>query len=455
MTKKFFDEFQTSTKKDWEAQAIKDLKGKNFEQTLVWNTPEGFQVQPYYAEEDLAAVPVSAIQQAQASKKKPGWQNRASISFVNEKQANKAIIEALQNGVHAVAIDLSHAEVSGVDIPRLLDKIKLSDTPVYFKTNNYTALLSALKKYVAYQPKGGLIFDSLGDFFSGRAPVEPATWKSAKNLIMDTAASPAFYVLAVQSETFHNAGANTVQELAFTLASAVTYLDKLTDEGLTAVQVASKIEFSLAIGTNYFMEIAKIRSLRYLWSRVLTAYGLADTSCRIHCHNSYFYDAVPDAHTNMLRATTEAMAAVIGGCDSLGIHGYDAVFTTEPSETSNRIARNIANLLSDESYMGKSRDVAAGSYYLENLTNDLSTAAWNLFLAVEQKGGILAAFEEEFVQTEIEKAYQEKVAQLQNGKVMVGVNRFKSPFDTPQILPAPPDVDKHFLPVRRLSTSFE
>lgn len=455
MTKKFFEEFQTSTKKDWEAQSIKDLKGKNFEETLVWNTPEGFAVQPYYAEEDLAELPLREIQQAQISKKTTTWQNRPRLRFSDEKKGNQAIASILENGAQAVEIDFEETDVYTIDFTRLLDKIKLSETPLYFKTNTPGELLSALKKYIHYQPKGGLIFDSLSDFFSGRSLVNEATWKNTKELILETSDYPSFYVLSVRSETFHNAGANTTQELAFTLANAVTYLDKLTNEGLTASDIAAKIEFSLAIGTNYFMEIAKIRSLRFLWAKILAAYGCADAGCRVHCHTSYFYDAALDAHTNLLRATTEAMSAVIGGCDSLNIHGYDAVFNTEHNEMSERIARNISILLSDESYLGKSLDLAAGSYYIENLTNDLSTAAWNLFLTVEQKGGILQAFEEEFIQTEIEKAYQQKVAELQSGKIMVGVNKFKSPVDSQYKAPEQPPVNKHFLPNRRLSAIFE
>ena len=455
MTKKFFDEFQTSTKKDWKAQSVKDLKGKNFEETLVWNTPEGFAVQPYYAEEDLAELPLREIQQAQITKKSTDWQNRPHLRFSNEKAVNNVISEVLQNGAQAIEIDFEDADIHSINFARLLDKIKLSDTPLYFKSNNPEAVLSALKKYIHYRPKGGLIFDSLGDFFTGGTPADHATWKNTKDLILETSGYPSFYVLSVRSETFHNAGANTTQELAFTLATAVTYLDKLTNEGLTASDIAAKIEFSMAIGTNYFMEIAKIRSLRFLWAKILAAYGCADAGCRVHCHTSYFYDATLDAHTNLLRATTEAMSAIIGGCDSLNIHGYDAEFNTAYNEMSERIARNISILLSDESYLGKSIDLAAGSYYIENLTSDLSTAAWNLFLTVELKGGILPAFEEEFIQTEIEKAYQDKVAQLQNGKIMVGVNKFKSAFDTPRTVPAQAEVDKHFLPNRRLSAIFE
>ncbi len=455
MAKKIFDEFPESTKKIWEAQVTKDLKGKNFEDTLVWKTPEGIPVQPYYSEEDLTNLPFRAIQQAQSTKKTTNWQNRPVAKFSQEKATNSLLLDILQNGADAVTIDFEEVDISRIDLVKLLDKIKLSDTPVYFLTPHNEALLKALMKYVYYQPKGGLIYDSLGSFFTGSAKIDNTTWESAKNLIHICMAYPAFTPLTIRSDVFHNAGANAVQELAFTLASATTYLDKLTGLGLSIDQIATKIEFSLAIGTNYFMEIAKIRSLRFLWSKILEAYQCPVNTCIIHCQTSYFYDSMLDAHTNMLRATTEAMSAVIGGCDALTIHPYDAIFANTDNGMSTRIARNISVLLSDEAYFGKSIDVSAGAYYIEHLTNDLSAKAWELFLTVEEKGGILQAFEEEYIQTEIEKAYQQKVEALQNGKIMVGVNKFISPKDSPKQAHAQTLTDKLFLANRRISAFFE
>lgn len=455
MAKKFFEEFPESTKKNWEAQVIKDLKGKNFEETLIWNTPEGIPVQPYYSEEDLATLPLKQIQQAQSTKKTPNWQNRPIVKFSQEKPTNSLVLENLQSGADAVIIDFEDADINGIDFVKLLDKVKLSDTPVYFQTLDNESLLGALRKYIHYQPKGGLIYDSLGNFFTGKSKINDTTWESTKNVLDYCSDYPAFTAITIRSDVFHQAGANAVQELAFTLASATTYLDKLTGLGINAGQIARKVEFSLAIGTNYFLEIAKIRSLRFLWSKILEAYQCPDVACQVNCRTSCFYDSTLDAHTNMLRATTEAMSAVIGGCDSLTIHGYDAILAKGENEMSGRIARNISVLLSDESYLGKSIDVSAGSYYIENLTNDLSAKAWELFLTVEQKGGILQAFEEEFIQAEIEKAYQQKVAALQKGKIMVGVNKFISPKDTPKQTPAQNTTDTHFLANRRIAAIFE
>lgn len=455
MAKKFFDEFAESTKKNWEAQVFKDLKGKNFEDTLVWKTPEGISVQPYYSEEDLSTLPLPAIQQAQSAKKALNWQNRPIAKYSQEKPTNSLVIDILQNGADAIVIDFQDADISRIDFVKLLDKIKLSDTPIYFHAIDNEALMEAIRKYIHYQPKGGLIYDSLANFFAGGAKIDSTTWESTKNLINLCADYPAFNVITIRSDIFHNAGANAVQELAFTLASATTYLDKLTELGLSAGEIATKIEFSLAIGTNYFMEIAKIRSLRYLWNKILEAYQCPVSNSYINCKTSYFYDSTLDAHTNMLRATTEAMSAVIGGCDSLTIHPYDAIFDATDNGMSERIARNISVLLSDETYLGKSLDVSAGSYYIENLTADLIAKAWELFLTVEQKGGILQAFEQEYIQTEIEKAYQEKVQSLQNGKIMVGVNKFISPKDSPRQAHASTITDKHFLADKRIAAIFE
>lgn len=455
MAKKFFEEFPESTKKNWETQVIKDLKGKNFEDTLVWKTLEGISVYPYYSEEDLTTLPFKEIQQAQSNKKTISWQNRPIAKFSQEKLTNSLIIDLLNSGADAVTIDFGDIDISRIDFAKLLDKIKLSDTPIYFYTPYNNTLITALSKYIHYRPKGGLIYDSLSTFFTGKSEIDTTTWESTKKILNHCSDYPAFSTITIRSDVFHNAGANALQELAFTLASATTYLDKLTHLGINIEQIAEKLEFSLATGTNYFMEIAKIRSLRFLWSKILEAYQCPITTCQINCQTSYFYDSTLDAHTNMLRATTEAMSAVIGGCDSLTIHGYNAVFNKDSNEMSERIARNISVLLSDESYLGKSIDVSAGSYYIENLTNDLSAKAWELFLTVEQKGGILQAFEEEFIQNEIEKAYQQKVEAVQNGKIMVGVNKFISPKDSPGQSLVQAETDKHFLPNRRIAAIFE
>ena len=208
------------------------------------------------------------------------------------------------------------------------------------------------------------------------------------------------------------------------------------------------------------MEIAKLRALRFLWQRVQMGWGIEPKIAYVHAQTSTFYDAAITPNTNLLRATTEAMSAVIGGCDALTVHAYDSTFRT-PDEFSERIARNISILLKEESYLDKTLDPAAGSYFLENLTQQLAEAAWSLFLEVEEKGGLLAAFEQDFIQNKIKQNATETLAALQQGtRVMVGVNKFRVDEEVPvKYAPTPETVNEavsfKLLHPQRIAQTFE
>lgn len=428
MEQKLFTEFPEITKNDWIAQVNKDLKGKNFDDTLVWHSLENFDIQPYYAKEDLNTLPIEAIQAAQKNKKSASWQNRPSVKYTNEKETNVLIISYLQRGADAININFSNIDLNQVDLVKLLNNIKLSDSPIFFTTLQGTELLANLSKFIHYLPKGGVQADVIANSFTTESSEDnKVTWENTKQIIAQTAQYPNFQALSVSSHVFHNAGANAVQELAFTIASAVENLDKLTDLDLSPEQIIAKLEFSVSIGTNYFVEIAKLRALRYLWSKVLESYKCTSliNDCQIHCQTSSFYDSTLSPYTNMLRATTEAMSAVMGGCDALTVLAYDSVIGEQNSELGERIARNVSILMREEAHLDKTIDPSAGSYYIESLTYQLSVQAWKLFQKVESMGGITAAFEKEFIKDEINKSYGAKVKNLQSGKVMVGVNKFR------------------------------
>jgi methylmalonyl-CoA mutase len=429
MAQELFSEFPKITKEAWLGQVIKDLKGKNFAETLVWQSLEGFDISPYYNEEDLKNVPTKAIQAAQESKNTIIWQNKILIEYSSPKATNILIINTLNSGADEIIIDFKDSSINEHDLVRLLNNIKLSETPIYFKTLFPEVLMNNLKKIVHYQPKGGFVNDSLSNYFlSEYAAINHDTWESTKNLLIQCNEFPAFRPISIASHSFHNAGANAVQELAFTLASAVTYLDQLTNLELTIEEIVPKIEFSISIGTNYFVEIAKLRALRYLWTKIGEGYNstIFTKNCVIHGQTSSFYDSTLSPYTNMLRATTEAMSATMGGCDSLTVLAYDSVLGSDlQSDLGERIAKNVSILMKEEALLDKTQDPAAGSYYIESLTYQLVNVAWKLFLKVEQKGGILNAFEQGFIQSEIEKAYNAKVESLKNGKIMVGVNKFR------------------------------
>ncbi|MFN8357014.1 MAG: methylmalonyl-CoA mutase subunit beta [Spirosomataceae bacterium] len=460
-----FAEFAKSDKAQWKQQAIKDLKGKDFDQTLTWHTQQGFNIAPFYNDEDLESLTVTTLFQGVKQNFWPtvaDWQNREAITVSDEKTANQQAVHALKAGADAICFDLSHQVVANFNMAKLLDKIKLSENAIFFKINHQSvALIGDIKKVVGYYPKGGLVDDCLAEWVSTGAWHEDC-WTQKALAIRQTSDWQQFKALTISSHVFHNAGANAAQELAFLLASAITYLDKLTDEGLSVDEIVNNIEFSVSVGTDYFIEIAKLRALRYLFRRVVESFSPMETAHTyfIHATTSTFYDAAITPYTNLLRATTEAMSAVLGGCNALSIHAYDHVYHPE-TEFSQRIARNISTILKEESYLNQTVDPAAGSYYLETLTVQLAEQAWHLLQEVEAQGGFVEAIKNNWIQNQIKVVWENQSAALQANKaVMVGVNKFRfdeEPFEKLRVSePISFEIPSFILlENRRLSSTFE
>ena len=414
-------------------------------------------LEPYYVSDDLKDVPVAAIQSVQ--KQSVGWLNAPGYDLTTDVKAdNSRLRDALLRGADALVLHVS-PEVGSNDgsLSRLLNGIKLSESPVFFRLvtevnagfADQTAFIQALKMVAPYQLKGGMLIESD---------------QHTAEVTRVTADSPQFRTVCVNSHGFHNAGATATQELAFILGRLADVYDQLTGAGFTARQLMDKTILSISVGTSYFPEIAKLRALRVLVARFFRCYAETDAASEqlpqpyVHCQTSTFYDAAVSPYTNLLRATTEAMAAVVGGCDALTVRPYDGVTNTQTDrEFSDRIARNISILLSEESYLDKVTDPSAGSYYIETLTHSLAESAWSLFLRVEEKGGFSRAYADGFIQQEIEAAWQDKVEAVRKGKVLVGVTAFRT---DPETAPATdekvlvePVAD--LLPNRRLAEEFE
>ncbi|AQG82226.1 methylmalonyl-CoA mutase family protein [Spirosoma montaniterrae] len=396
--------FPPASKLDWLAQVRRELKDERADELLRWHTPEGFTIDPYYTADDLNSLAVSDLQDPQ--KAYPGWLNTPEYTLTNDPRSdNRHLRHALERGADALLLNLP----TQPDLARLLDGIKLSDTPVFFRlAGDASAFVRALQTVAPYQLKGGLL--------TNNANLE------ATQLTLD---SPQFRTLGISSHDFHNAGATATQELAFTLARLAERFDSLTATGLQAEQIIQKTVLSVSVGTSYFLEIAKLRALRVLIQRFYQRSSfITHHSSLVHCQTSSFYNATATPYSNLLRATTEAMAAVVGGCDALTVQPYDTLLNA-PNEFSERIARNVSVLLRDESYFDKVADPSAGSYYIETLTHELTERAWALFGQVQGMGGLAKAFEMGFIQAEIERAYQAKRQAVRDGRVLVGVNKYR------------------------------
>ena len=439
---RLFSEFPPVSTEKWEEVINKDLKGADYEKKLVWKTIEGFKVKPYYRAEDLEHIEYLDSNPCQApfTRGKQAdnniWDIRQDISSDNIEEANALALEALERGANSVG--LCPCKVKSVeDMQRLLKDIHLEACKVNFTCGKHA--LETLKLFVevakqnGYDPakvEGSINCDIYGfallhgQFKGG----EEQCYQEAKELVEYAKANlPKFRVLAINGRHIHNAGSNIVQELGFTLAAANDLLVHLTDLGLTVEDIAPRMVFNFATGSNYFMEIAKIRAARLLWSKIVEQYKPACDCCYkvfINATSSLWNKSVYDPYVNMLRTTTETMSAAIAGADSITTNPFDIAFEKSDS-FGYRIGRNQQLLLKEESYMDKIVDPAGGSYYIENLTDSIAQYAWQLFLAVEEQGGMAKAIRANYVQDEVAKIAQQRDMDIATRRTTIlGTNQY-------------------------------
>jgi len=442
---KLFDTFPPITTPEWEARIADDLKGAEYQKKLVWKTAEGFAVKPYYREEGILgigfmdAVPgdypfVRGNQTASNN-----WEIRQDIETDNAAEANRLALDAIRRGATGIGLVAADLETES-DVEELLKGICPSDISVHFgAASSYTKLIRLLASFAkkhnlsVKKLKGSFDFDPIsylllnGDFWKSETSdlSEVVTMvKLGKELM------PAFKVIIVNGHYFNSAGATLVQELAFSLATGNEYLALATAKGVSVDDAAQRMMFSFGIGSNYFMEIAKLRAARLLWAKIVEQYKPSDTASmqmHIHCNTSAWNKTLYDPYVNILRSTTEAMSAIIGGTQSLSILPFDTFFK-DPDEFSERIARNQQIILKEESYLDKVIDPSAGSYYIETLTQSMADAAWKLFLQVEEKGGMLEAVKAGFVQEQVEKSAELRIQDIATRIIIqLGTNQYPNP----------------------------
>ncbi len=432
-----FSEFPKITKDEWKEKTLTDLQGSNFDKKLVWKTLEGFDLQPYYTSEDindldyLRKFECSALNMEDGSQGPRYWVNREKIVVKNVDAANQDAIKALNSGADGLIFDLSENE--RIDIRKLLNNILPLHCSVSFIADRNAAKL--IKEYFTYKSEshietshlfGSINFDPIKNLtLNGKIAADG--FKVLKEIIEVTDIADRFCGLTVNSSQFQNSGSNIVQELAFTLNVAVEYIDKLGELGIEPEKVIRNMEFSMSVGTDYFKEIAKLRALRVLFFKIAESYGLSNYdpgALQIHSTSSLWTKTVYDPYVNMLRNTTEAMSAVLGGCNSLTISPYNENFET-PTELSKRIARNVSNILKEESYFDKVVDPSAGSYYIENVTNELVKSTWKLFTEIELSGGYISNFLSGTIQSKIKASRATRLNLVsQRREIFVGTNQY-------------------------------
>jgi methylmalonyl-CoA mutase len=440
---KLFPEFPPVTVQDWENKILEDLKGADYEKKLVYRPVEGFRVKPYYTGEDLSQLEhlvqfPDAFPYTRGTKKDGNhWFIRQDIVVNDLKRANEKALDILMKGIDSLGLILDDAkDYSKEDLDLLLKNIFAEMVEINFQAgskalqvmkNHYEMLIRYNRDFqkisgsVEFDPFGRLI--NKGNFFISKEE----DLETCQQMIKIAEYLPHFTVITVNGEHFHNAGAKIIEELAFSLASGAEYLTQLTEKGLSVNKVAPKIRFRFATGSNYFLEIAKYRAARLLWAHIVKAYGPSREEVArmtIHAVTSRWNKAMYDPYVNLLRTTTESMSSIIAGIDSLTVGPFNEAFE-KPDDFSLRIARNQQLLLKEESYLDKVVDPAAGSYYIESLTDSIATEAWKLFLDVDAKGGYLEAALSGFIQEKISATAQKRSADLAVRKeIILGVNQY-------------------------------
>ncbi len=439
---KLFNEFPPVSTEKWEEVINKDLKGADYDKKLVWHTIEGFNVKPYYRAENLEGLdylesnpgqrPYTRGHQADGNV----WEVRQDIHVENLAEANRIALDAVERG--ATSLGLCAKKVQSVDdLAVLLKGIYINAVSINFMCS--TDYLGLLKLYVEYAKKNGYDpkelcgstgFDMFryalnhGKFHRG----EEGDLQMAKSLVEYAHEElPKFRVLTVGSNVLHNAGANIVQELGFGLAAANELVARLTDLGCKMEHVGRSIVLSVGVGSTYFMEIAKIRAARLLWSKIVEQYK-PECDCPyklfINATTSSWNQSVYDPYVNMLRSTTEAMSSAVAGADSISVLPFDNAYK-EADDFGYRIARNQQLLLKEESYLDKIVDPAAGSYYIENLTNDIAQGAWEHFLKVEEAGGYCQAIRKGIVQDEVMETARKRDLDIATRRTTIlGTNQY-------------------------------
>jgi methylmalonyl-CoA mutase len=452
----------------WHRLATDELKGDD-PARLVWETPEGIPVKPLYTADDLEGLetvgglpgiaPFVRGVRATMYANRP-WTIRQYAGFSTAEESNafyRANLAAGQMGL-SVAFDLAthrgydsdHPRVVGdvgmagvaidsvEDMKILFDGIPLEKMSVSMTMNG--AVLPVLAGYVVAAEEQGVTQDQLSGTIQNDIlkefmvrntyiyPPEPSM-RIVADIIEYTAANmPRFNSISISGYHMQEAGATAVQELAFTIADGLEYVRAATDRGLDVDAFAGRLSFFFAIGMNFFMEIAKLRAARLLWARVMSRFGPekpASLMLRTHCQTSGVSLTEQDPYNNIVRTTLEALAAVLGGTQSLHTNSFDEALAL-PSDFAARIARNTQLVIAEESGVPHVVDPLGGSYYLEALTASLATHAWELIEEVEGLGGMTKAVASGMPKLRIEESAARRQARVDRGEeVIVGVNRYR------------------------------
>jgi methylmalonyl-CoA mutase len=389
------EEFPPVSTELWEEVIHKDLKDADYAKKLIWQTAEGLAVKPYYRAVDIVGLEYpeadpGAFPYARSTHTTGDWRIREEIDATEPEEANGAARSALLAGAEEIAYCNANFENTS-DLGMLL--ANLEEIPVHFEN--------------AGEPQLRLLMERL----NGRQRISQVStgWNPLTNLDFAAeviAAAPATLVpFTIHGEEFEESGATAVEEVGFTLAAAIDFMAEMQERKVNADRAAASLTFSFSIGANYFFQIAKLRAFRMMWAQAVESFGGTRDSAKAHIHarTSRWNETIYAPRANVLRGTTEAMAAIFGGADSITVAPFDECYK-RPDEASRRLARNTQIILKQEALLSRVTDPGAGSYFLEVITDFIARDGWKIMQGIEAIGGYQKAVKDGLIAQALEKS---------------------------------------------------
>lgn len=432
--------FNNASLEDWQEKALASLKGKPID-SLYTSTYEQITLKPLYTQEDIMEDQIADIpgqgdfrrgNDPQGYQSRP-WQIANRLAYTNLEELEEKISAALAKGQTAVSFEVrSELFADSNKLVSFFEKFK-SDYPFsvdagYLQAPLLAALIHANDKAETHMNITGFVAaDPVAEAsLSGALPKEEEQFFSewSRNLEEANLLLPGIKTVLVNTSPYHNSGANAVQELAIAISTGVYLLQKLLDHGWELEKALTKMVFHFAIGSNFFMETAKLRAARLLWNKTAEAFGAREQESKmdISAETSLFTKTIFDPYVNMLRIGNEAFAAVLGGVQYLRTGTFDEALGNGDT-FSERVARNTQLILKSEAHLEKVADPAGGSWYIESLTRQLAEKAWEFFLVIDSKGGMLEALKTGWLQEEIAKIAKEREKDIfKRKKSIIGTN---------------------------------
>lgn len=408
--------FEPVSAANWKAQLAKDLKGITFEQ-LSRTDANGIHIEPFYTLEDYVDQTGAAVFEH------TDWSIMERIVVSDESLANKEALQALSSGASGLIFE---AEKTGINWVALLEGIEIAYIHTFFNLKGQDATdIARLKEYI--QAKGALTATLGHDVLA--AYVQGTAGRAALAHEVECIATQTQQIV-VDGSVYYNAGANSTYQLGLITAQVNEYVQALSDRN--ALDQLKQVQVTIATGTAFFEEIAKVRALRQLLTLLLEQYQVQPEIQILACTGT-LYKAPFDAYTNLLRDTLAGMAAVVGGCNALYILPFDEGHSKGKEAFSKRMSINTQLLFKEESYLHHIADAAKGSYYLENLTAQIGDKAWEAFKGIEAKGGFIEAFEQGILSAAIQAQADTLLEQYRSGdQAWIGMNKYPNPVDMPQ-----------------------